>query len=147
MLSRALHGPIVQLSLKKLSHVVTTKEPGPNHDGDTGVTEPFVEHALRPMSELSPHCGRYEFKADGKVVAWDALVSSQPPEHILTMLSKREPMLSFTHPANGVWIADRVVAGKAQHVQLHSSDVAKLPENCRALRGSVRSVVIVAEAL
>ena len=147
LLTMALRGPIVQLSIKKLSRAVTTQEPGPDHDGDSEVTELFVEHGLGPMSELSPHCGRYEFKDDGKVVAWDALVSSQPPERILTMLSKGEPTLSFTHPANGVWVADRQVAGKAQHVQLHSSDVAKLPENCRELRGSVRSVVIVAEAL
>lgn len=136
------------------SHQVGCLGPGLNDDmrpgplsGEEEVTEPFVEHGLGPVSELSPHCGRYEFKPEGKVVAWDALISSQSPEHIVARLVERDRTLSFSHEANGVWVADRKVSGKEQHVQVHASGVAKLPENCRELASTVRSVVIVSEAL
>lgn len=157
LLSAALSGPLARLSIKNLatpvsvagSHQVGCLGPGPNNDANDAneTNELFVEHGLAPMSDLSPHCGRYEFKDNGKVVAWDALVSTQSPEQLVGTLTRNDRTLKWNHPAESVWIADRTVLGKEQHVQVHASSTAKLPENCRALARSVRSVVIVAEAL
>jgi len=143
LLASVLRGPIAQLSLKKLSRAAVTQE----KVGDIGATEPFVEHGLGSVSVLLPHCGRYEFKDDGKVVAWDALVSLEPPERVVATLTERDPGLHFTQPTHGVWLADRTVLGKRQHVQVHARERANLPPNCRALTNSVRSVVMLAEAL
>lgn len=131
------------------SHNVGCLGPGPNNDtkATSEVSELYVEHGLAPMSDLSPHCGRYEFKDNGKVVAWDALVSTQLPEQLVGTLAKGDRTLKWNHPAEGVWLADRSVLGKEQHVQVHASSTAKLPENCRALSRTVRAVVIVAETL
>ena len=143
LLSSVLRGPLAQAALTKFSRAVTANNPeDENHDVET-----FVEHGLGPMSELAPHCGRYEFKDNGKVVAWDALVSEQSAEQLKNALSKRDATLNWSNPTNGVWFAERTVMGKTQHIQVHESGVAKLPPNCRALGNTVHSVVIVAETL
>jgi hypothetical protein len=143
LLYSVLRGPLAQLSLTKFSRAVTANNPEVENHG----VETFVEHGLGPMSELAPHCGRYEFKDNGKVVAWDALVSDQSPEQLKSTLSKRDRNLNWSNPTNGVWFAERTVLGKPQHIQVHAVGVAKLPPNCRELGKTVHSVVIVAETL
>jgi len=142
LLSSVLRGPIAQLSLTKLSRAVAANEPEVRTDAES-----FVEHGFGTVSGLHPHCGRYEFKNNGNVVAWDALVSAQSPAQLMGTLSTRDRQLSWSNPAKGVWIAERTVLGKAQTLQVYASSASKLPPNCRELTSEVHAVFLVAETL
>jgi len=143
LLASALRGPLAQLSLTKFSRAVTAS----NSEHEKSAVETFVEHGFGAVSELRPHCGRYEFKDNGTVVAWDAFTSDQAPESLKGALSKHHAKLTWSQPTNGIWTTERTVLGKLQTIQVHTSDRARLPANCPMLPNTSRSVVLVAETL
>ena len=107
----------------------------------------MIDHGFGPRSELRPHCGRYEFKDDGKMVVWDAFTSARPAEALSVELGRRETALKWTLQADGTQVANRRHQGRAQRLEVRAASNARLPDNCRAMPHDVEAVLIVSELL
>jgi hypothetical protein len=144
MLSAFLRGPLAQLSLTKFSRADAAKNPDPESADSRGE----ADHGLGPMSELQPHCGRYELKDDGNVVAWDALTSVLPAESLTVDLTKHDSSLHWTKQSDGSYFAERSYLGHKQRMDVRESSKAALPDDCRRpMPNNAQSVVIASEAL
>ena len=99
------------------------------------------------MSELQPHCGRYELKDTGKVVAWDALTSPRSAQALTIELANVTKTLKWTSLGDGSYTANRLYLGRSQRLDVHPASKAQLPENCQALARDTQSALIVSESL
>lgn len=144
LLSALLHGPLGQLSLTKFSRAVTANNP----DQDNSVTSGFLDGELAKLAALEPHCGRYNFGNDGKVIVWDALTSKKPAQLLTVELSSHEPSLRFKTESNGAYSAIRGHLGHEQRIEVRPASKAELPDNCRRpMPRDAQSVAIVSAAL
>lgn len=100
------------------------------------------------MSELRPHCGRYELKDDGKVVAWDALTSTRSAQLLTVEFTKHDVSLHWTKQSDGSYVAERSYRGHEQRIDVRESSKAALPDDCRRpMPKNAQSVVIASDAL
>lgn len=143
LLSSLMRGPLGQLSLTKFSRAVTANNP----ESEIAEATAVLDHGFGPMSELQPHCGRYEFKDDGKLVVWDAFTSVRPAQALAIELGKRESALKWTLQSDGAQVANRRHQGRAQRLEIRAAGNARLPDNCRAMLHDVEAVLVVSESL
>jgi len=143
MLSAWLRGPLGQLSLTKFSRADAAKNPNPESVDSRDETE----HGFGAVSELQSHCGRYELKDEGKVVAWDALTSTLSAQLLTVELATHTKSLNWAVAGDGSYTAHRVYLGRAQQLEVRAASKARLPENCRALTRDTQSVLVVSETL
>ena len=143
LLSSLMRGPLGQLSLTKFSRAVTANNPESENTDAAG----FVEHDLGSMSELRLHCGRYEFKDDGKLLVWDAFTASRSAPLLTTQLGKHEASLKWTAQSDGTLVSHRQHQGRTQSLEIRAARDSRLPDNCRALPREAQAVLVVSEWL
>jgi hypothetical protein len=144
LLAGLLREPASRVGLFKVRNVVAAQGSGFAESAAPG----SHDVGLRAVPELEPHCGRYEFKADGGLVVWDALVSRINAERAAAALSKQDPSLHWTRKRDGSLVSTRQYLGHAQQVEIRSQGNVRLPDNCsRPLPRDAQSVVVVAERL
>ena len=106
-----------------------------------------LEHGLGSLSALQPHCGRYEFKDDAKLVVWDALTSSRGALALTIELGNRDASLKWTAQSDGSYSTTRRSSGHQQKLEVRVGSKARLPDNCRAIPRDTQSVLVVSESL
>jgi hypothetical protein len=143
LLTAWLRGPIGQVRLFKISDVDAAQQSG----RDNSDARASHDVGLEAISELAPHCGRYEFKSDGGLSVWDAFVSPLDRKRVAATLTQFDHALSWTSKPNGSLIATRQYLGQRQQLEIRAKEKLQLPDNCSPLPNNTQSVVVVVQGL
>jgi hypothetical protein len=144
LLTAWLRGPIGQVRLFKISDADAAQQ----SRGDQSNVQGSHDVGLGTISELAPHCGRYEFKPDGGLLVWDAFVSYLDRKRVAATLTQHDHTLSWTSKPDGSLVATRQFSGRTQQLEIRAKEKLQLPDNCsRPLPNDTQSVVLVVQGL